>query len=138
MDRSDLRKALEALEGSSFFLILLTGSLLLSLRSLYIQRRQVRAALNGEGTEGFPSVFPLQKGASALVIGSLGFFFCLALTRLGQAEEGDDPVEGRSARTNALASALVLAAALLRLDDLLFVRASRQTALPDTEDQPPF
>ncbi len=137
MERRELERALDALDPSIFFLVVIIGSVLLSWLSLLEQRRQVGAALDGAGTAGSPSVFPLRLGASALVIGALGFFFFLALTRQRSALAGSDPVERRSARTNALASTLVLGAALVRLDDLLYVEGSGQTALLETSDQPP-
>ena len=46
-------------------------------------------------------------------------------------------MEQRSSWLNAMASTLVLAAALLRLEDLLFVEQSGQPGLLDTDDQPP-
>ena len=55
-------------------------------------------------------------GASALVVGGLGFFLCLAVRT---AREAGDGAGAASARTNLHASVLVFLAALLRLDDLL-------------------
>ncbi len=101
-----------------------------------MDREELEQALEGAETAGFPSVFPLRLTAGALVIGALGFFFCLALSRQRQARTGGDPVESRSAGINAAASTLVLAAALIRLDDLLFVERSRQQALLDSQDLP--
>jgi len=138
MDREQLEQGLETLNGAIFFIVVIIGSVLLSWLSLLEQRRQVRSALEGEDLSDAPSVFPLRLGASALVIGALGFFFCLALERERTAQAGKDPVERRSAGSNGLASALVLGAALLRLDDLLFVERSGQRAqLQETDDQPP-
>lgn len=128
---SALCRALETLDRSQFYLLAIVGSLLLSWLALAEQRRQLRQGVSG------PSVFLLRLGASALVIGALGFFFCLALTRLDQARQQNDPVECRSARLNAAASVFVLAAALIRLDDLLFVEGSGQTAAQEADDQPP-
>lgn len=137
MERQELESALDTLNESIFFLVVIIGSVLLSWLSLLEQRRQVSSALDGAETADAPPVFPLRLGASALVIGALGFFFCLALARQRSAQTGNDPVERRSARSNALASTLVLGAALARLDDLLYVEGSGQTALLGSDDQPP-
>lgn len=110
-----LRESLRQVDTSLFFLLLVIFSVLLSFWATRIQREQLRLALAGGDVEGCPSVFPLRCGAAALVIGALGFFFALTLDRLGQAGEGGDPA---SLRANALASALTLAAALIRFDDL--------------------
>lgn len=118
-----LCEALGDVDASLGFLLLLTASILLSLWSVVIQRKGLCLTIQGEEetAAALPPVFPIKCRASAIVVGSLGFFLCLALKALGQAEEGSDPVALKSARTNVLASVLVLAAAVLRLDDLQFV-----------------
>ncbi len=136
MDREELEQALGTLDGSIYFIVVIIASVLLSLLSLRVQRGQLCQVLAGADAADLPSVFPLRLTAGALVIGALGFFFCLSLDRQRQAQEGDDQVERRSARINAAASTLVLAAALLRLDDLLFMERSRQRALLDSQDLP--
>jgi len=136
MDRGELENALDLLDGSLYFIIVIIASVLLSALSLNIQRQQVRDALDGTDGRGSPSVFPIRLTAAALVVGALGFFFCLALSRQRQARTGGDPVESRSAGINAAASTLVLAAALLRLDDLIFVERSCQRTLLDSQDLP--
>ncbi len=137
MDREGLLAELETLDSSLYFIMVILGAILLNWLALRAQREEACAALEGANTSHFPSVFPLRLGGSALIIGALGFFFCLALVREGAAQAGDDPVEGRSAWLNSLASALVLAAALVRLEDLLFAEASGQQALLEEEVQPP-
>lgn len=137
MDREELERGLCTLNSSIFFIVVLVGSILLSWLSLLEQRRQVCDLLINPETAQTSSVFPLRLGASALVIGALGFFFCLSLRRQKQACAGEDPVEKRSACINAAASTLVLGAALLRLDDLLFVEQSNQTTQEEPEVQPP-
>ena len=87
------------------------------------------------GAAALPPVFPIRCCASALVIGALGFFLCLALNAWQQASQGDDPVARKSAAANLCASVLVLAAALLRLDDLLFLQRC-QPALEESGDLP--
>lgn len=129
MEETALRKALDALDTSAFFLLCVLASVCLSLRVLDLQRRQP-LEVDGKGEDPFP----LQLGASALALGALGYFFSLALERLaGVGPEGG--AECRSARVNALASALVLAAALLRLGDLL---ENRGRESPEDEELPAF
>lgn len=137
MDREELERAVGTLDQAIFFIVVIIGSVLLSWLALLEQRRQAEDALEGKDLSNAPSVFPLRLGASALVIGALGFFFCLALDRERTAQTGDDPVERRSAGINSLASTLVLGAALVRLDDLLLVERSGRHSLQETDDQPP-
>ncbi len=137
MDRERLEQAVGTLDQAIFFIVVIIGSVLLSWLSLLEQRRLAGDALEGKDLSDAPPVVPLRLGASALVTGALGFFFSLALEREKTARTGADPVERRSAGSNALASALVLGAALVRLDDLLFVERSGQRALQETDDQPP-
>lgn len=129
MEETALRKALDALDTSAFFLLCVLASVCLSLRVLDLQRRQFLAEDNEAGDP-----FPLQLGASALALGALGYFFSLALERLAGVGP-EDGAECRSARVNALASALVLAAALLRLGDLL---ENRGRESPEDEELPAF
>lgn len=129
MEETALRKALDALDTSAFFLLCVLASVCLSLRVLALQRRQLLGA-DGKGEDPFP----LQLGASALALGALGYFFSLALERLAGVGP-EDGAECRSARVNALASALVLAAALLRLGDLL---ENRGRESPEDEELPAF
>lgn len=130
-----LRQGLRQIDDSLRFLRLIILSILLSYSSTQIQRRQLRQALQGGGGDS-PSVFPLRYSASALIVGSLGFFLCLSLDVLRQARRGNDRTALRSAQVNALASILVLAAALLRFDDLNFVERSRQALLLEEQDLP--
>lgn len=127
--------ALEDVDNSLGFLLLIVGATLLSVQAVFIQRRGLCLTLCGDkaGAAELPPVFPLKCRSSAIIVGSLGFFLCLALKTLAQTRAGDDPVALRSAETNVLASALVLAAALLRLDDLRFVeRCQPALAAEDT------
>ena len=129
MEETALQKALDALDTSVFFLLCVFASICLSFRTLGLQRRQLLA---GDGRAGDP--FPFQLGASALALGALGYFFSLTLERLASAGGGDE-AERCSAWVNALASALALAAALLRLGDLL---ANRGRESPEDEELPAF
>lgn len=137
MDRDELGDALSTLNGSIFFIVVAIGSILLSWLALLYQRQQLRDQMEGTGCAENAPIFPLRLGASALVIAALLYFFRLGLQRRVTACQGDDPVEKRSSWLNAMASVLVLAAALLRLEDLLFVEESGQSALLETDDQPP-
>ncbi len=133
--RFELCRNLAQMDGAVYFLVVIIASVLLSLRALLLQRGQLQDALAGRPAEA-PSVFPLRLTAGALVIGALGFFLQLALGTLRAAEAGEDGAARRSARTNALASVLVLGAALLRLDDLLFVAGNAQAAPAGGGDLP--
>lgn len=137
MDRDELGDALCTLNGSIFFIVVAVGSILLSWLALLYQRQQIRDQIEGtECAENAP-IFSLRLGASALVIAALIYFFRLGLQRRVTACQGNDPVEKRSSWLNAMASVLVLAASLLRLEDLLFVEESGQISLLETDDQPP-
>lgn len=137
MDRMELDDALGALNDSIFFIVVIVGSILLSWLALLYQRQQVRDQMEGNQYARDAPVFSLRLGASALVIAALLYFFRLGLRRQENAFRGDDPVEQRSSRLNAMASTLVLAAALLRLEDLLFVEQSGRSGLLESDDLPP-
>ena len=111
--------------------------MLLSFWSVGIQRRELAGVISGCPAEGLPEVFPIKLTAGALAAGALGFFFALALESLDKARRGEDAAALRSARVNAWASLLVLAAALVRLDDLLFVQAQSQIGPPVGESTLP-
>lgn len=125
MERQTLCEQLETVDRSLFFLTAVAASVLLSFWSVGIQRRALADAIRGDAASP-PEVFPIKGTAGALVTAALGYFFALALEALEAAEQGEDPVALRSARSNVWASLLVLAAALLRLDDLVYVQANRQ------------
>ena len=129
MEEAALQKALDTLDTSVFFLLCVFASVCLSFRTLDLQRRQL---LEPDGGAGDP--FPFQLGASALALGALGYFFSLTLERLSNAGEADE-AERRSAWVNALASALALTAALLRLGDLM---ANRGRESLEDEELPAF
>ena len=137
VEREELEKALVALDESIFFIVVVVASVLLSWLSLLKQRKDTQEALETGDLTPDPSIFPIRLGSSALIIGALGFFFYMSVQRHKQACERTDPVEKRSSYINAAAATLVLAAALLRLDDLLFVKHSRESTLTEPELQPP-
>ena len=114
MEQKELCGQLETVDRSLFFLTAVVASVLLSFWSVGIQRRQVADAIAGEAARDLPEVFPIKLTAGALVTGALGFFFALALNTLEQAERGEDP------------------AALLRLDDMLFVQSNRKAPVQES------
>lgn len=136
--KQELCQSLNTIDSSILFLLLIILSVLLSFWSVLIQRGQLCDTLRGddEAAGNAPPVYPIKRAAAALVVGSLGFFLCLALDTLRKAEGGEDCTAKRSARTNLWASLFVLAAAILRLNDLDLVERSRQTALLETDTQP--
>lgn len=123
--RETLERQLDTVNQSVFFLILIIFSVLLSFWSVLIQRGQLADALEGRSVEGAPGVFPIQAGASALIVGSLGFFFCLALQTFQSAAGDGDPAARKSAGMNLWASLFVLAAALIRLYNLNFTQRNQ-------------
>lgn len=136
--KKELCRQLGITDSSIFFLILIILGILLSFWSVKIQRRQLCLTIQGETEEAAaaPDVYPIKHAASSLIVGALGFFLCLAFQAWKQACAGDDCVAKRSASTNLWASLLVLAAAIVRFDDLNFVENSRQSALLEADVLP--
>ena len=120
-----LQTQLDTADGAVNYLLVLIGGILLSFLAAVHQRDALCQAIQ-DGTEGPApgALFPLRAGSSALIVGSLGFFFHQALDAL-QAAGPDDPDGCRSAQRNALAAFLVLLAALIRLLDLNTARRAR-------------
>ena len=115
-EREELQKQLEDVDGSLVFLALMLFSLFLSWKATALQRRYLAGE---EG--GFPDVFPLRLPASAIVVGALTYFFGLSL-ETWQSTRGTGGRAECSANLNFGAAFLVLAAALLRLYDLVCVQ----------------
>lgn len=128
-EREELKQELGTLNVSLMFLLLIIFAVLLSLWSALIQRRQLELALEGGDPSEVPPVEPIRCAGSAITVGCLGFFLCLALTTSRQAQAGNDPAARRSAQVNVWASLLVLLAAIIRLVDLQTVEKERQTPL---------
>lgn len=115
-----LRGQLDTLGTSLLFLALLTGATALSWATVSRQRGALLSLLSGEDTPE-PDLFPARLAVSALVVGSLSYFFLLSLETLCTARfQGEAACA--SAGRNARASLLVLAAALVRLYDLNVLR----------------
>ena len=119
-DRGTLARQLGDADGAVVFLLVLICSLLLSLGASLAQRHQLRLALCGRTEEAaaVPSVLPVRRWASVLAVGSLGFFLCLAIQAWRDLTPETSCAARRSAGRNLWASVLVLAAAVVRLDDL--------------------
>ena len=119
-DREKLERQRSDADGAVVFLLVLLCSLLLSLSASLTQRRQLRLALAGRTEEAaaVPSVLPVRRWASVLAVGSLGFFLCLAIQAWRDLTPETGCAARRSAGRNLWASILVLAAAVVRLDDL--------------------
>lgn len=118
MDQNTLRRQLRTADQSLVFLFLLVGSVLLSCQGVRLQREGLCRQLRGESGET-PGLFPVRLGASALVVGVLGFFLCLAVHTWQETGPESSTAGQRSARVNLWASLLVFLAALLRLEDLV-------------------
>lgn len=136
-ERQELEQDLKTLNVSLVFLILIVLAVLLSLWSALIQREQLKLTLEGKDSSGLPSVEPLRQFGSAITVGCLGFFLCLALKTQREAQAEGSCSANRSAQVNVWASLLVLLAAILRLVDLQSVVREQQsllleeTTLPD-------
>lgn len=136
--KKTLCRQLGTVDSSIFFLLLIILATLLSFWSVLIQRGQLVCTMEEHtgAAQAAPPIYPIKRAASALIVGSLGFFLCLALRTAGEAEAGTDCTAKQSATTNVWASLFVLIAAILRLMDLDFVECSRQAALVETDVLP--
>lgn len=131
-DGEELREELELVDTDLGFLFLIVLSVLLSFRATVRERDGLCLRLRGEeeAAQRAENVAPLRLAASALVTGSLGFFFQQALDACRDADPLDETAR-RSAWLNLIASFLVLLAALIRLLNFNMVRRA-QPALDDT------
>lgn len=116
-EREALQEQLEDVDFSLVFLALMVFSLFLSWKAAALQREALCRYLAGEA-EDFPDVFPLRLPASAIVVGALTYFFGLA-GKNRQSARGTGGAAECSADLNFGAALLVLAAALIRLYDLV-------------------
>lgn len=116
-DQEILEEQLDTLDDTVFFLVVIIASVLLSLWATLRQRQAVGLTLRGEedAAQRAGAVIPIRFTASALVLGALGYFLCLAVRVWEDARCGADPA---SAKANLWASILVLAAAIVRWRDL--------------------
>lgn len=130
--REALCEELELVDTDLGFIFLIVLSVLLSFLATSRQRDGLCLRLRGEeqAAQQAENVAPLRLAASALVVGSLGFFFMQALDACRTADPADETAR-RSARLNLIAGFLVLLASLIRLLDFNMVRRA-QPALDDT------
>lgn len=130
--REELREQLGLVDTDLGFLMLIVLSVLLSFRATVRERDGLWLRLQGEdeAARQAENVAPLRLAASALVVGSLGFFFMQALDACRSAGASDETAR-RSAWLNLIASFLVLLASLIRLLNFNMVRRT-QPALDET------
>ena len=123
-ERTQLEEALGELDQSGQFLVAILAGLLLSLRALLEQRKQLCLTLAGEQPPP-ARLYPLRHTAGSLTLGGLGFFLCQAARTRARADPAD-PVAISSACSGLTAAVLVFLAAAIRLADTdLLHRAGR-------------
>lgn len=122
MEQDALCGQLSTVDESIRFLIVIIAGVFLSFKAVNLQRDALCAAILGE-TPDTSGVYPLRHTANALVVGALGFFLCLAAKTWREADRSDC-VAVRSAHANLWAALLVLAAAVIRYDDVEFLHAN--------------
>lgn len=134
-EKQELCQELELVDTDLGFLFLIVLAILLSFWATVRQRDALCLTIQGETEQAkqVGEVTALRIGSSALIVGSLGFFFMQALKSCGEADP-KDAAAARSARLNLIASFLVLLAALIRLLDL---NAARRAQPSLAEDLPP-
>ena len=93
MEEEALKRQLCTVDGSLLFLGLLLLSVGLSYWGVSLQREGLCRTLRSdtEGAANLPEVFPIRLWASALVVGCLGFFLCLAVRTAGRPGAGAGP-----------------------------------------------
>lgn len=116
-ERQTLLEQLSTVDQSIWFIVAIVAGVFLSLKATASQGEALCAALEGRTAD--PQVYPLRHTANSLVIGALGFFLCLAMRAWNQTDP-NDPIAARSAHANLWAAMLVLAAAMIRYDDVEF------------------
>lgn len=116
-EQEELLEQLDMLDTTLDFLSVIVVSVLLSLWATLRQRGAVCWTIQGEedAARQAGEVYPIRAVAGALVLGALGYFFWLAWRLWEDARCG---VSRSTARANLWASALVLAAAIIRWRDL--------------------
>ena len=102
-ERINLCGQLTEVDQAMGFILAIIAGVALSFTATGLQRGALCAAIQGHV-------------ANSLVVGALGFFLCLAVKTWRQTDPANC-VAARSARSNLTASALVLAAALIRFQD---------------------
>lgn len=118
-DRETLCGELKTLDTTILFLALIVLSVLLSFAATARQRDAVCLTLQGEEelAETVGNVTGLRCAASALIVGSLGYFLQLARETCAETDPCDREASASAGR-NLVAAVLVLLASLIRLFDL--------------------
>lgn len=122
MEQDALCEQLSTVDESIYFIVLIIAGVLLSFKATNIQRDALCDTILGEAPD-VSGVYPLRHTANSLVVGALGFFLCLAIKTWRETDQSDC-VASRSAHSNLWAALLVLAAALIRYDDVEFLHAN--------------
>ena len=125
--------ALETVNTSIMFLVLLVLGILLSLKSVLLQRESLCTAREGGNTDCLEAPFPFQRASGAIAIGALGYFFTLALRGQSDACRTGSRDSIRLSQVNLWASLVVLAAAILRFWALNAAQQGEDEVLPDEE-----
>lgn len=136
-ERGTLCRELAQADSSLGFLLLFVASLFLSFWSSATERRGICLLLRGEdaAAAALPDTYPARRLAGAIVVGALGFFLCLAWDGFRRAACGSCAAR-RSSWANLWASALALAAGIVRLWDLDFAENCLQTGAGADSDLP--
>lgn len=118
-EKQELCGELHTLDTTLVFLALIVLSVILSFTATARQREALCLTLQGETecARQVGKVYPLRLAASALIVGSLGYFFALAQQTCAQTDPCDEAAASSAGR-NLIAGFLVLLAALIRLFDL--------------------
>ena len=110
------KEQLETIDRALGFLLLVIGAVLLSFWATAEQRRALCCAIEGRESAAAALIYPLRHTGNAVLVGSLGFFLCLAKSALDDA--GRDGGDTASQQANFYAAALVFAAAAIRFRDV--------------------
>lgn len=122
-NQTELMRQLDILETSQGFILLIIGAILLSYYTTTIQKKQLLCAAGCAipDCDCLPDPFWMSVASAIAVLAATGYFYILSEQQLCQPQ--DTCVQRRSAELSRAASLLVLAAAVIRLLNLFFVRA---------------
>jgi len=131
---------LSSLDTSLAFQIILLGSLLLSIYATTRQREGLCCEIAGDAERSaeLADVFPFRCVGTAMAIGASGYFLWLALQGMGKLDSASTYAVRHSTELSILEAVLVLAAALVRMTNLV----QSQQLLPEgaaaiTEEEEP-
>lgn len=132
-EETSYETALDTINTSILFLILLVLGILLSLKSVLLQRESLCTAMEGGDADCVASPHPFQCVAGAITVGALGYFFTLALRAWDDACRSGDQRAVCLARVNLWASLFVLCAAILRFLALKAAQGTEEAFSLDEE-----